>query len=346
MKKGTIIALIVAAAMLIVGASLVWLAQDRGEDIWEAFRIHPGTSVSNGVINIGGSQKDYTVCLSGEESFDAAEVKSLDVDWVSGAVSVEAWNGETIVIRENAAEPLTEGQRMRWKLSGGTLSILFCANGENRVPDKTLTVQVQRYLLLVSVDVDAVSAPVTLSGLRVESDIDSDTTSGAVLARSCICKALDVDTVSGGIRLEDTNAAGAIDLDTTSGKIFMSACSSASLDIDTVSGRVEGEALSVGKDVNLDSGSGAIVMRALTVGGQVDVDTGSGEVELRFSGLPASVDVDTGSGDVRLAFPKGTTIDLDFDTASGKMSGAYSFAPKGLPVDVDTSSGDLTIEED
>lgn len=346
MKKGTTIALIIAAIMIIVGATLVNLARGRGEDVKSFFNGGAAFSFNGGAIHIGDNQKNYTVCPDGEESFDAAEVKSLNVDWISGSMSVEPYDGKTVVIREKADKPLTEGQCMRWQLSGGELHILFCANGETAVPDKSLTVLLPRGLILRSADADAVSAPVSLRGLSVSGMIDVDTTSGAILVSACAGRELNLDAVSGAVTVEESAVTGTVGIDTTSGAITLRAIACADLDVDTISGVIAGEAVAVGRDADVDSGSGRLALRELSVSGDVDVDTGSGAVELRFSGQPASVDVETASGAVMLAFPKGTVIDLDFDTASGRLSGTVNSAPKGVPVQVDTVSGDLTIEED
>ena len=344
MNKKTKTALAVAAVMLIIGATLLNIARGRGEDVSGFFNGGSSFSFTNGGINFGFDQKGYTVCTSGEESFAAAEVKSLDVDWISGAVNVEPWDGKTVVIREKADAALTEGQRMRWKLQNGELSVIFCANGETKVPDKTLTVLLPRELELRDVDVDAVSAAITLTDLRVTGEINTDATSGSVRVTGCVCDQLDCDAVSGSVSISDTVVSGLIDADTTSGAVAVSGGSCAALDTDTLSGGLTVEGTAIGGDVDADSGSGKVVVRA-SVSGEVDVDTTSGEVELRFSGLPASVDVSTTSGAVTLAFPKGTAIDLDFDTGSGKLRGTMNNAPGGLPVNVDTGSGSLTIEE-
>ena len=346
MKKNSVISVIIAVAMIALGFALVLFSHSRGENALSFFKSGVDFSVGGGSIGFGADQKGYTVCLSGEERFDPAEVKSLDLDWISGSVSVEPWDGDAVLVREKADKPLTEGQRLRWKLSGGELSVLFCADGETRVPDKALTVLVPRGMGLKAIDADAVSAPVTLLEQTVSGAIDADTTSGAVTLRGCACRSLDVDTVSGAVSVEATAVSGAIDLDSTSGKLALAAVSCASFDADTVSARVEAEALAVGMDLDIDSTSGAVTLRALAVGGEVDAGTMSGRVELRFESLPASVNVDTGSGAVTLAFPKGTALDLDYDSASGRLSGAFSSVRGGLPVDVSTVSGNLTIEED
>ena len=345
MKKNSLIAVIVAIAMIAAGLLLVFFSHSRGENVLSYFNGGTSFSVTGGGIRFGADQKDYTVCRNGEERFDPAEVNALDLDWISGSVDVEPWDGDAVLVREKADKPLTEGQRLRWKLSGGELSVLFCADGETRVPDKAVTVLVPRGMGLKAIDADAVSAPVTIQEQTVSGEIDVDTTAGAIRIVGCGCGSLDADTVSGAVSIEATAVTGEIDLDSTSGKLTLKAVSCASFDADTVSARVEAEALAVGRGLDLDSGSGDIVLRALAVGGEVDAGTSSGRVELRFESLPASVNVDTGSGAVTLAFPKGTALDLDYDSASGRLSGASSSVRGGLPVDVSTVSGDITIEE-
>ncbi len=344
MKKGTRIALIVACVMIIVGATLMNFARRQGADLGSFFNSGLNFSSTGGAIGFGG-QTGYTVCLSGEERFAAADVRSLDLDWVSGAVLVEHWDGEEILVREDSASSLSESQRMRWKLSGGTLSVLFCADGQMSVPDKALIVLLPRDYSPKALDADAVSASVTVFELAVDGGIDADTTSGEVRVKNCICASLDVDTTSGAVTVEETTIAGALDADSTSGAISVSGCACAAIDADTISGKVSVEKTAIAGTVEADTTSGDIVLRDLSDGCKADVNTISGQVELRFIGAPKGVDVETSSGDVWLSFPKDTVVDLDFDTSSGKLSGSLHSAKGGLPVSVETISGDLVIEE-
>lgn len=344
MKKRTKIALAVAAILLAVGATLCNIARGRGESLLSLLQ-SGGMSVSSGQAQIGDRQKGYTVCLTGEESFSTDDVRSLTLEWISGSVEVEPWDGDTVVVREEAAEPLTEDQRLRWKLVDGGLRVLCCANGETKLPDKRLTVLVPRADSLVFVDTDAVSASIRYSDLHVSTDLDAASTSGEILVRGCEGLWLDIDTTSGAVTVEETSVKEEIDLDTTSGDIAVHACSCSVFDADTVSGAVRAEELAVGEELNVDTGGGAVELRALAARGSVDVDTISGRVLVQMSAQPREVDVDTTSGAVALSLPKGTTVDLSFDTASGRLSGMLSSAPGGIPVDVDTVSGDLTIGE-
>ena len=124
MKTRTEIGLLIGIFLLALGITAIKIANHRGES-FEA-------GIAN--LSLGSSyrldydQKGYTVCDDGEESFSVNEIDALRIDWLSGAVSVERYDGKELVVRERAAFKLEEDTCLRWKLSGGTLSILPCAN--------------------------------------------------------------------------------------------------------------------------------------------------------------------------------------------------------------------------
>ena len=141
----------------------------------------------------------------------------------------------------------------------------------------------------------------------------------------------------------------------------------------TGSGSIQAEEIAGGFDA--DSGSGHITLHQ-TAPGSVRVDTGSGGMELR--GVRGSLDakagsgtiaaegspigawnLHTGSGSVELKIPSGTAFDLAAHTSSGSISvdqphtvqgsvGRKEIRGKvgggGVPVDVETGSGDIQIQ--
>ena len=293
MKTGTKIALLIGIILLAVGATMCNIAYGRGE------RISARLKTKGGTVQTG-----YTVCPDGEESFDADGIERLSIDWVSGSVRVEPYDGDEILVREKAGGALSENDRLRWRLRGGELSILSCGEGVGalvQVPDKELTVLVPERFSPREIDLDSASADVAVRALNVKGMLTIDTASGDVRIEDLRCSALDIDVASGDISLADVSCDG--------------------LELDTASGSITADAL-VCRDV--------------------EADTASGDVSLVFSEAPRSVDADSMSGDVTLVFPKGTGLKLDFDTASGKLYGDYESG--SLPLSVDTASGDLTIK--
>ena len=342
MKKGTKIALLIALIMIAVGATICNIARGRGESLG-ALVANGGLTVSSGAHSLGG-QQGYTVCLSGEERFAAAEVRVLDLDWLSGSVRVEPYDGKEILLREESTRELTEGQRMRWKLSNGRLSVVFCANGEHSLPEKALTVLLPRDYAAGEIVTDATSASVSLSALRANGKIAVETTSGDILLESCAAREAKIDSSSGEVRVEASAMSGKIDIDTTSGAVTLLACACAELDVDTTSGALRAETTAVSGEINVETASGSVVLTGLPEGCRANVDTTSGDVALRYDEKPGEIEVETTSGDVTLSVPQGTELDMDFDSDSGDFSGELHFTPNGVKVRVETASGDLKIE--
>lgn len=343
MKKTGKIALSVAALLIVFGLLFCAIAVTQGADLvqlWEngAFSVQVD-SVNYGLWGDAG----YAVCEDGELSFDPEEVWSLDLSWVAGSVSVESYDGNTLLLREECARELREGQRMRWKLSGQTLSVRYCASGESKVPAKQLTVLVPNGWAREEVTVDATSADVSFKGLRVNETLSADVTSGKVRVSGCSASGLRVNTTSGNVEIEDAEIRGTAWVDTTSGTVGLRQLTCGKLDADTTSGNIDFEGLA--SEIDVDTTSGRVSLQGLPDDCAVNVDTVSGDVSLQFAGTAKKVTVDTTSGTVRLSFPEGTGLDLDYDTVSGRLSGDVQHDSKGgVPVRVNTVSGDLRVE--
>ncbi|MBR0039981.1 MAG: DUF4097 family beta strand repeat protein [Oscillospiraceae bacterium] len=318
MKTGKKIALLVGILLLALGLTALQFAHHRGEISYGNL---PNMTVFGSSSSSAYDQKGYTILTGGEKSFSAGDVKALDLDWVSGSVSVERWDGKDVVVREKAAVRLSEDQSLRWKLSGGTLSILPCANNLRDLPNKDLTVLVPQGLTLEGVNADSASASVLVAGIEISGKLSLDAASGSLRVEGCVCGGLDLDSASGGQTVLRTTVSGDVTANAASGSFTAELLDCGKLDVETASGAVRAE------DLFCSS---------------VDIDTASGAVSLGFDAAPGKVEIETASGAVTLAFPKGTGLDLDFDTASGKLRGEVVYG--GLPVDVDTTSGSLTIE--
>ncbi len=334
MKTKTKIVLLVGILLLAFGLTTMQIARHRGESFGAAIP----QRASVGALSY--DQKGYTVCTDGEESFSSGEIKALDISWISGAASVERYDGRDVVVREKASVKLTEDECLRFRLSGGTLSILPCANKVRSLPEKELTVLVPRGLTLSGVDADAVSASVHLTGLEVGGTISAESVSGSLHAADCRCAALSLSGVSGSQHILRTEASGNVEASSKSGSFTAEELRCAALEVSSASGSQKISGLSCGR-LSLASSSGSQRVSALDCR-EAAASSASGSVRLSFAAAPADVKVETSSGSVTLSFPKGTGIDLDFDRVSGSLHG--DVVRGDIPVEVDTTSGSLTIE--
>ena len=143
---------------------------------------------------------------------------------------------------------------------------------------------------------------------------------------------LQIDTVSAGVLAADLNL-NELDIETVSGSVILTGLSARELDVQTVSGDVQLYAQLVHS---------------------VGVDTTSGDFYLEVVGSrPSEIEVDTISGDATLSLPAETGFTLEFETGSGDLdtgsfqvsrrNGAYTSGDGSCMIEVDTTSGDLTL---
>lgn len=333
MKTWKKILLLVGILLLALGVTVVKIAHGRGD----GFGLSVGFGVSG---NFGYDQKGYTVCAGGEESFAAKDVRVLSLDWISGSVNVERYDGSAVLVREEAKRALKEDERLRYKLSNGELSILPCANKISNMPEKHLTVYLPQGLVLERLGVDVSSADVRVSGVETEKEIRLESSSGTLRAEDCRCAEMRLESSSGAQRVLRSEIGGELRGESSSGGFAAENLVCAALDVDSTSGSQSFDGLRC-DTLELSASSGSIRGTAL-VCGSVETESSSGSVSLAFAAAPASVEIETSSGDVKLTLPKGTGINLLFDSASGRLGG--ELVRGDLPVDVDTSSGDLSIE--
>ena len=196
--------------------------------------------------------------------------RSINIDWTSGLVTVELYDGQGIELSETMMDGGDVSLRMEWRVDedDSTLDILSQPLTVSASEKKHLTVKLPRSMVLHELDIHTVSA-----------DVSVDLTEEDTLT----LQELDVSSVSGNVSVSAANA-GEISLSTTSGAVSVR---TAKLEADTISGMValtlevlpaelEVETVSGGVALTLTEKPGVpvdVVFR--TVSGQLDSDVDS-----------------------------------------------------------------------
>lgn len=251
---------------------------------------------------------------SGSYQIPAAGIENLDIEWISGRVELQIWDGEEIYIAETSKRQLNEKNSLRYKVSGDTLKIRFRKNGIlfGSLPEKDLQLMLPKRLAqaLKKVQVDAVSAKIEVNDLQAE-EMHYETTSGAIHLLGAGAKEIEVDTVSGYLDLEAAQAA--------------------EVDISTVSGETQ-----------LEGAFGVIHASGV-----------SGQIRVQSSVCPDRVSASTVSGGITLVIPENEGFSVSFDRVSGEFSsdfpitlneGEGSYKNGGADFNVDTVSGNFSIK--
>ena len=236
-------------------------------------------------------QPDSGYTLGGADVVQLNGFRSIDVEWISGSVSVELYDGEGIEIKESMADGSAVSVPMEWRVNedDSTLDIRSQPQLLSVSEEKHLTIKLPRSMVLHELDIDTVSAAVSVD-LTDEDTLTLDE--------------LDVTSVSGAVSVNAANAAG-ISLSTTSGAISGSVRTQ-ELEADSVSG---------GVDLTLD-----------VLPTELDIEASSGPVTLAIpSGTAVSslpVELRTTSGQFSSDIPVTHTKDApwEFQTVSGNVS--------------------------
>ena len=289
-----IIVLLVLVGLLLTVIALFFGANGGGFGKWETSRISFGDRVGQLVqdsLDIGYSYidaEDYTV---GAAEIETRNVNRVVIDWVSGSVTVEAYDGDTVSVSE--PEQREQADRLRWRQKGDTLTVRYCAAMNLNVSEsKDLVVKLPKELAenLRYLQIDTVSAETHVSGVTA-GELQFDSTSGSMHAEGSF-GILDADTTSGA--LEFNGAANAVELDTVSGDYSMHFAETPD-------------------ELSFDSTSGDLtIMLPAKRGFEVEHDSVSGDFKCDFalvlnddpyyegekSGKRAELEFDTVSGDV------------------------------------------------
>ena len=217
--------------------------------------------------------------------------RAIDIEWVSGQVNVELYDGQGIELSETMMDGSDVALKMEWQVNEdkGTLDIRSQPQLMSATEEKRLVVRLPRSLVLHGLDIKTVSA-----GVSVDLT-DEDTLT---------LQELDVTSVSGEISVYAANA-GEISLSTTSGSI---------------SGSVRTQKLEA------DSGSGSIDLALDIMPTELEAETSSGSIVMQLCDLstlpsPLPVEFKTTSGKLSSDVTFTTVKDAawEFQTVSGNV---------------------------
>ncbi len=217
--------------------------------------------------------------------------RSIDIEWISGQVNVELYDGEGIELSETLADGGTVSVPMEWRVDedDSTLDVRSQPQLISATEEKILTVKLPRSLILHELDIDTVSA-----GVSVDLT-DEDTLT---------LNELDVTSISGTVSVYAANA-GEISLSTTSGNIGGSVRTQ-KLEADSVSGAIDLTLDTTPAEVEAETTSGNIVMQLC-------------DLSMLPSPLPVEFQTTSGklSGDVTFSAAKDAA--WEFKTVSGNV---------------------------
>lgn len=230
MKKLIALLLVLGGLLALVACSFPVRYKDGGD----------GGKDENPVV-----QPDNGYTLGSTDVVQLNGFRSIDIVWISGSVTVELYDGEGIELKEALADGGAVSVPMEWRVDedDSTLDIVSQPKLLSASEEKHLTVKLPRSMVLHELDVETVSAAVSVDLT------DEDTLT---------LNELDVTSVSGTVYVNAANA-GEISLSTTSGAISGSVRTQ-NLEADSVSGSVELTLDVLPTELDMETSSGPVTL--------------------------------------------------------------------------------------
>lgn len=210
------------------------------------------------------------------EATVTGRVSELDVNWISGKVTVATHDGEGIILAEKAERDLKEKEQLHWWLNDDKLYIKHAASSLRSLESvsKELTILLPRNLQLDKLVIATVSADVEGTALAAE-EMKLETVSGRANLEVLRSKAVDMDTVSGDMRIRCEAVPEKIDFSGVSGGLVVALPEGAGFTakLDSVSGDVTSTVPATREGDKYTVGDGACEIGADTVSGDLRLES-------------------------------------------------------------------------
>lgn len=276
------------------------------------------------IINLGNFNYNFDNASKysiADGKINADDIRKLDIDWVSGKVRIEEYNGKTIEFYEESTSSLSEDNKMRYLVDGGTLKIRFrkpyTMFGAIKSLNKTLVIRIPVSMEdgLAELKLENVSSIVEIEALIANVAV-IESVSGEINIKNLISKKLDIETISGDVNLS---------------------ANLEHLNLETISGDV---------DISIDSNSIE----------KIDMESVSGELSLKMNSCPKKLDIETVSGEVDIFIPENDGFAVEYETISGKFKcdfevsltkkqAIYKDGKSKSMFDIETISGNISINK-
>ncbi len=233
--------------------------------------------INNKNVSIGKSVYRYDnggKYSIGNGAVSASKVKNLEIDWVSGDVTVTYGNGDDISFSESFKGDLSEDHLLRWYLDGSTLRIKFQKSGvvKGNGESKDLLIVVPKGMILDELDLDCVSSNFIVDVDSLEYEVD--TVSGDFDLTASMATLVDVDSVSGDCTLKMLECPSKIDMDSVSGSIslWIPSDSGFTAELHTVSGKINCAIPVTTSGKKMVAGNGSSEIDIETVSGNLNIN--------------------------------------------------------------------------
>lgn len=290
-----IIAAVTIIAVVAIISVFSWLQSKNADNIV--------SGIFSGIVDIVDSVVDEfewnydndAAYTAGNGDVDPEGITRLSVNWLTGSITAEYYDGDTITFSE--PDQKNSDHQLRWLVSGNELKIEYCKSGlkwmkNNDFSNKDLTIYLPSGFSLNDIDIETVSANINLNDLTAYAaeletvsgnitvsgeftELDTESVSGNIIAEGTFIN-ISTETVSGYGEITARTAPAKMELETVSGFINVAVPANISgftLNYDTVSGNalVNDFEVKMPQNKTLVYGDGSAQINFESVSGNVEI---------------------------------------------------------------------------
>lgn len=222
------------------------------------------------IFSFNTAADDLDKMSTGSASLDKEDIKSIEINWLSGEIEIKKGTSDKVEISESKSYENDSNNAMRWGIDDGELKIYeskkafqFFQLFSSGLQSKKLTITLPEDYTLEELNINSASADVTAEMLKADF--------------------LDVEAASGKICIDGFSGARA-DINNVSGKLELYQAISDEIEVETVSGEcsISGkidiiDATTVSGNLNISTADGSKKIDANTVSGKVNIGTNCGK---------------------------------------------------------------------
>ncbi len=146
----------------------------------------------------GGGSDDYTY---GPATLNAAQIDEVEVEWVSGDITITESENDTISFDETSNKALKHDEQLGYRIDGRKLIIVQTDQNYwfGSAPSKDL--QLSLPSMLYKLNLETVSADVTMTGDFTIHEVDMESLSARLDIAELSCNEISLESVSGRMDL-------------------------------------------------------------------------------------------------------------------------------------------------
>ena len=297
---------------------------------------------------------DASEYLTGDVSGLAEEFDSVDIDWLSGEVMLVYSADDSASLTESANMDLTDGIRLRYRVSGKTLMIKYCADGAGEELinlTKKLTLTLPAGKKLSRLNVSTTTADVLSDGVNA-GQVTLTTLSGCIATKFTDSDSAAFNTTEGSIDTE-LDSVRDVKLETGAGSIDAIVKDAVNAEFTSTTGSVTVKQKGDTDKLRIESAAGKIELKANNIKNP-EINSTSGNIKMKFKTVPLVINARTTSGKMTIQLPpdagftatiKSANGDFDCDFKDAVRNGkTYTRGDGYSDMNLSSTSGNINIK--